>query len=246
MQLEHMDSGGPAALTSAPSASPSIKLAPTYAQFSTGQNGGGIAPASAPHTGGNVAGLSAADNASLNALYAPLPKKKSGGVDKMDVGGMPMSMADPWFERREASSGFLNSATSGRTDRLPINVAADSYVIPADVVSGLGQGNSLAGARILNEALKTGPYGTQLGGVHEAKGNIPRPPAEFREKDAKGGTPHHMPIIAAGGEFVVPPEAVARVGGGDANKGHKLLHEMVKRIRHHTLKRIKQLPNPKK
>lgn len=168
-------------------------------------------------------------------------------LEHMEEGGMPMSMAEPWFERREAgspASGFLNSATSGRTDRLPIAVAADSYVIPADVVSGLGQGNSLAGARILNEALRTGPYGTQLSN-HSARSNAPHAPRQFTETDSKGGKTHHMPIIAAGGEFVVPPDAVNRVGDGDTAKGHKRLHEMVRRIRDHTAKRVKVLPKPK-
>lgn len=157
---------------------------------------------------------------------------------------------DPWFERREASAfrptaGFIGSDISGRTDRLPISVASDSYIIPADVVSGLGQGNSLAGARILNEALRTGPWGTEAS-PRIARGNIPKPPREFKENDSTGGRTHHMPIIAAGGEFVIPPEAVRRVGGGDMAIGHKRLHEMVRRIREHTAKRIKKLPPPKK
>lgn len=163
-------------------------------------------------------------------------------------GGMTFAQEVPWFERKiensHEGSGFLNSLVGGRTDRLPVAVAADSYVMPADVVSGLGQGNSLAGARILNEALKIGPWGTDVTHSHVASNNIPRPPRA--EMDKRGGHAHHMPIIVAGGEFIVPPDAVKRIGMGDMAKGHRLLDAMVKRIRHHTVKTIKTLPDPKK
>lgn len=169
------------------------------------------------------------------------------GIAKYADGGMSFGMEVPWFERREENSqpgtGFLNSSVAGRTDRLPVAVAADSYVIPADVVSGVGQGNSLSGARLLNEALKTGPWGTAINHVG-AHSNAPRPPKP--EYDKKGGTTHHMPIMVAGGEYTVPPEVVKRLGGGDKTKGHRLLDEMVKRVRAHTLKTIRTLPKPKR
>src|SRR5438876_783400 len=47
-------------------------------------------------------------------------------------------------------SGMLNSSIPGRTDKLPINVKAGSYVLPSDVVSALGEGNSAAGRKMLD------------------------------------------------------------------------------------------------
>jgi len=47
--------------------------------------------------------------------------------------------------------GPINSLVAGRTDHLPINVPSGAYVIPADIVSALGEGNTVAGFRVLND-----------------------------------------------------------------------------------------------
>jgi hypothetical protein len=109
----------------------------------------------------------------------------------------------------------------------------------------------LSGARILNEALRMGPYGTTAS-PHISRGDAPRPPAPFNANGgpslplAKGGSSGHVPVIVAGGEFIVPPDVVTRVGQGDVRKGHRTLDEMVRRVRVHTAKKIKTLPAPKK
>lgn len=46
-------------------------------------------------------------------------------------------------------TGPLHSHVAGRTDHLPSNVENGSFVIPADVVSGMGEGNSVAGFKVL-------------------------------------------------------------------------------------------------
>lgn len=141
-------------------------------------------------------------------------------------GGIASHVGDnsnPFDDNSKHSTGFLNSSVAGRTDRLPVSVENDSYVIPADVVSGLGQGNSLAGARILDELLGQN---------------------EHVKKNSSGSG--KVPIIVAGGEYIVHPSAILRIGGGDIKKGHKLLDNMVYNVRQHTLKKIKSLPKPKK
>lgn len=190
------------------------------------------------------------------------PKAAQGGVaseplEHLALGGLSANDGSPWFIRREEANmlnphtgGFLNSSIAGRTDRIPQAVAADSYVIPADVVSGLGQGNSLAGADILNKALHMGPYGTTAT-AHSAHSSIPRAPAPFRDTGqgaslAKGGVSSHVPVIVAGGEFIIPPHIIARLGDGDMRKGHRIMDEMVRRVRVHTAKKIAKLPAPKK
>ncbi len=251
-------------MTPTSSISPTPAISPTSTALPTSANPANATQGTFNQFAGNSGyQFSNPDIQAASQLYTPglfgatgsaapsisMTKSKRGGLAKMADGGMmETSMMDPWFERREAnqpSSGFMGASVAGRTDRLPVAVAADSYVIPADVVSGLGQGNSLAGARILNEALRTGPWGTPVN-VHETRANAPRPPHEFTETDSAGGKTHHMPIIVAGGEFIVSPEAVRRVGEGDTDKGHKRLHEMVKRVRAHTIKKTKSLPQPKK
>ena len=58
---------------------------------------------------------------------------------KFAAGGAP---SVPWWEKSAARGmmrgTMLHSTVPGRTDKLPIQVPSGSFVIPADVVSGLG------------------------------------------------------------------------------------------------------------
>lgn len=198
----------------------------------------------------------------------------TGGHPHFEVGGEPMSMASPWWERQDArqiediphGGGLINSAGAGRTDRLPLVVGSDSHVMPADTVSGLGQGNSLAGARILQAALRTGPWGTAL--PHEARGHGPPAPPHLSATApgggsqvtgaADGGRQGTTSILAAGGEVVVPPEDVEALGrrgiAQGLNKrdesamdlGHRLLDELIHRVRKFNIDWLKHAPPPKK
>lgn len=124
-------------------------------------------------------------------------------------------------------AGPLLSTVAGRTDHLPIDVASGSYVIPADIVSALGEGNTLAGTKVLQRMFTTGPYGIPLARRHFAKGGA-------------------VPIVAAGGEYVVPPEVVGQIGHGDVDRGHEILDAWVKKERAHTVKTLRKLPGPRK
>ena len=62
----------------------------------------------------------------------------------MREGGVPKDMA-----KRVVHEGPINVKIPGRTDRLPIHVYSGSYVLPADIVSGLGEGNTLAGNDVI-------------------------------------------------------------------------------------------------
>jgi hypothetical protein len=54
------------------------------------------------------------------------------------------------------------------------------------------------------------------------------------------------PIVAAGGEYVIPPSVVRSLGGGDMNSGHNLLDGFVVLARKELIKTLKKLPPPKK
>lgn len=133
-------------------------------------------------------------------------------------------------------AGLIDSPVAGRTDRLPMNVQPNSYVIPADVVSGMGQGNTAAGGRILDAMLKNGPH------MQAAQAA----PAGTEQHFADGGEADAAPIVTAGGEYLVTPDVVAALGGGDTEKGHKILDKMVVGVRTQVVKQIKDLPGPKK
>lgn len=103
-------------------------------------------------------------------------------------GGMP---ATPWFVRNEArniqnTTGGLHSPVAGRTDHLPIKVPSGSYVLPADVVSGLGQGNTTSGMKVLGSMFSGGPFGSGMKAPKMGGGkSIPKPPKPM--KFAEGG-----------------------------------------------------------
>lgn len=142
--------------------------------------------------------------------------------------------------------GPLFSMEGGRTDTLPISVPSGAYVIPADVVSGIpgAEGNSLAGHNLLGKLFSMQPFSPDA--APYGASSVP-----LKHKRAKGGKAddeigHHVPIMAAGGEFVVPPEVVARLGEGDLDKGHKVLDAFVKHVRAENIKSLRKLPGPAK
>lgn len=178
--------------------------------------------------------------------------------EKLATGGM--GMADPMAERGEARDlmygsgyhpgGFIASDVAGRTDRLPMNVAADSFVMPADVVSGLGSGNSLAGAKIMDAILASGPYGTSPLGLHRGSG----PPRHGR---ASGGTAGTSSVILAGGEYSIPPDKLITIGHRmrlakksrartDLAAGHEWARDFVAEVRRHQRAFLAHAPEPKR
>lgn len=235
-------------------------------------------------------------------------------------------------DSRPFSGGLINSAIPGRTDRHNIDVPSGSYVLPADVVSGLGEGNTMAGAAVVQKMFGTAPYGVPLahnGGGGDSFGRMPSPPAPFRQPAAPpvtfaaGGMPRlagapmpaaapgvarmsmpsvptrmpgnpvtarimrpvqppmktpsfyrggaagppmaqsfamgggadeghkngWVPIVAAGGEIVLPPSIVKdhpKLGRGSLSRGHAVLDHWVKLRREKTIAQLKKLPGPAK
>src|SRR5262245_10938776 len=168
--------------------------------------------------------------------------------------------------RAEPGARLIHSSVAGRTDRIPMNVRAGSYVIPADVVSGLGQGNTTAGAKMWGEMLShaTGPYGVTGPKLGRARPmalpriNIPRMPSLrlpgassrskglFQEggKVPVAGNDDDTPILTAGGELVIDPEVVEMLGSGDIEAGRELLDQSVVSMRKQFAEIMKKLPGP--
>jgi hypothetical protein len=48
---------------------------------------------------------------------------------------------------------YINGETSGQEDKIPAMLSDGEYVIPADVLAHLGDGNNNAGAKKLNEMI---------------------------------------------------------------------------------------------
>jgi len=161
-----------------------------------------------------------------------------------------------------APSGLVHTAGAGRTDNVPTSVMAGSHVIPSDVMSGLGQGNTLAGAHAMSMALSSGPGGISLprGPV---RSTIPKPPSPMGQRFARGGDPewegHPIKIahgsvppekggikcIVAGGEFILSPDEVRRVHYA-GKTGHDAVDAWILDQRKQTISKMKSLPPPVK
>ena len=183
------------------------------------------------------------------AMQQAQPGMKSGGAAERAV-HLAKKDATPCHH------GIINMAVGGRTDHIPMNVLEGSYVLPADIVSGLGEGNTLAGSKILDNMFSTGPFGQKPPQFH-ANPRFPSPGYQYRmtspyeppKFQADGGrtvSRKPVPIIAAGGEYVVHPDVVTKLGQGDMDAGHQYLDNFVKYVRKETAKTLQNLPGPRK
>lgn len=173
-------------------------------------------------------------------------------------------------------NGMLNSKVPGRTDKLGISVPSGSYVVPADVVSGIGQGNSESGAAVMQRMFSTGPLGMPTMGTRGGGRGIPKArgvghaarigttkmtkgsktsvgdlgfadggptPVEMSQEESVG---EPTPILAAGGEYLVHPAEVRRLGRGNLKKGHEVLDAFVLHARKEIIKQMQALKPPVK
>jgi hypothetical protein len=140
--------------------------------------------------------------------------------------------------------GAIHSPVAGRTDHLPMNVPSGAYVIPADIISAMGEGNTIAGFRVAKGIFSRPMYG----GGKEPYGAPSTPYGQPMPGKAAGGASEEqsVPIVAAGGEYVIHPDDVTWLGDGDISHGHKTLDEFVNKFRAKTVKTLKKLPGPKK
>jgi len=179
---------------------------------------------------------------------------KAGGGEMMYEPGTkrdadPVAKPSQYGDVEKIHSGPIHSPVAGRTDHLPMHVASGSYVIPADIISAMGEGNTMAGFRVANTIFTKAPeMGGQPGlGIPDAEG-APGMDAQLGlpGKASGGSTGNAVPIVAAGGEFVIGPDDVTHLGGGDMDRGHQILDAFVKKMRKKTVDTLKALPGPRK
>jgi hypothetical protein len=101
-------------------------------------------------------------------------------------------------------SGAIMGDTDGRADEVPMEVPDGSYVLTADHCSSMGEGNTLAGFKKLDQMFPK-----------SAKAHSTQKVA----KRAQGGA---VPIYAADGEYVICPEDITD-RWGDLEAGHRYL-----------------------
>jgi hypothetical protein len=193
-----------------------------------------------------------------------LPGKKNIGsnISEMESAGRPrdqsIAAALNVARKHRADGGTVNehtgaihSSVAGRTDHLPIHVPSGAYVVPADIVSGMGEGNTIAGfkhmRRIFGDMPRAaGPNAYGHAGGPYGKAGSPYDHTGGPYGMAAGGEASGVPIVAAGGEWVLHPDQVRAAGGGDLDTGHKVLDKWVLRMRKELIKTLRGLAPPKK
>jgi hypothetical protein len=171
--------------------------------------------------------------AALRSAHEPQRRADGGGT--------------PWFVRREATaernpmaiSGPLTGATMGRADKINTHVPDGSHILPADTVSAIGGGNSMAGHAKLGQMFPNSV-------LKPAKPITPKLPQAPKMKFARGGATKKVPVRLSDGEFSVHPDDVVKVGGGDPERGHRILDHMILHIRKHYAHKLTTLPGPAK
>jgi hypothetical protein len=112
----------------------------------------------------------------------------------------------------------------------------------------------MAGGEILKKMFSSGPYGMapMRGSGRGTSGprlnlRAGRPPkGMFADGGKAEEDDDHVPIIAAGGEYIIHPEVVKDIGHGDVKKGHTVLDKFVLKVRSEHIKTLKKLPGPKR
>jgi hypothetical protein len=174
---------------------------------------------------------------------------KGGGYenlwDMVNGGGMGGSYANPG-ENIRGLGAIVNDIQTGGLRKLGW-----------DAINGGGLGaaddkfSPLTKFGLAGNALGVKPAGQEGSWLNFMQGALgPRPPPRPTDMPyvsrATGGATNGVPIVAAGGEYVIPPEDVIHIGGGDLDHGHKILDSFVKKMRQKTIKTLQNLPGPKK
>ena len=171
--------------------------------------GGGVGQTPAPvfsvNVGGDRSGVvssgaSAADNMGGSVTqYSEAPSQTAANQAAAEAGGYPTL----------AQGGIAGLAAGG--------MSKGGFVVPADVVSALGNGSTDAGLRALQ---------SKLGKIKPIKGA-----GDGLSDSIPTSIDGKQPARVADGEAYIDPSTVAKIGNGDMKKGAKKLYAMMARIR---------------
>lgn len=161
--------------------------------------------------------------------------------DMVNGGGMGGSYAKPG-ENIRGLGAIVNDIKTGGLKKLAWDAVNGG---------GLGAADDTFSNRtkfgLVGNAFGLKPAGQEGSPLNFLEGVLgPQPTDMPYSTKAAGGATDGIPIVAAGGEYVIPPEDVVHIGGGDLDNGHKILDSFVKKMRQKTIKTLQGLPGPKK
>ncbi len=191
-----------------------------------------------------------------------------------DDGGMPQPGGKIVDHPSQPFTGGIMSMGGGRTDDVPMHVPNGAYVMPAWSVSHLGEGNTLSGMQMLKAcSASRGARAKRPMARRSRRATLAARASRFRSRrpahvqipvmgpqgysdknpalaQAHGGaavsSEGPIPINASGGEFVITPEAVAKEGDGNLDKGHMVLDKWVLALKKEAAETLRKLPGPAK
>lgn len=189
----------------------------------------------------------------LKTAGAPKRRADGGGTD---ADGSPPAGAGGF-------TGALTGDTPGRADALPVTVPDGAHVVPADVVSSLGGGNTAAGLKHLGKMFPA-PKASAPKPVVPKAPSMPNAPHLLAPKismpkmkapsvrnrpfvrfpRAAGGAAEGVRCDLSDGEYVIHPSHVVRLGKGDAERGHRALDRWFMNVRRDDIEHRKRLPGP--
>lgn len=123
-------------------------------------------------------------------------------------------------------AGLIKGPGKGQADVIHTSAPEGSYIIPADVVSMLGDGSSKAGAESLRDYLDD-----RVESMHpDVKGMF------------KNGKRSNIPVALSRDEFYIEPHEVLAIGKGHHSEGVKMLDSFRSNVRKHKIANGHDLP----
>ena len=116
---------------------------------------------------------------------------------------------------------YLKGDESGQADNIYVKVPEHTFIIDAQTVSLIGDGNSENGKLRLDEMIKQIP--------------------SFKVENLRD-----VDCALAAGEYAITPDKVAGYGNGDIRKGIEILKSFVKEIKKYKKLEVKTIPKPTK
>ena len=148
--------------------------------------------------------------------------EQAGGFGPEHLDSILAGDSQPRIQR--AAGGSVNEKLHTGPIHSPVAGRTDHLPmhVPSDIIGAMGEGNTMAGFTHVRKMFAS---------------------ADKREAPEDRQS---VPIVAAGGEYVLSPSEVRHAGCGDLDAGHAALDDFVKRYRAQTIKTLQKLPGPKK
>ena len=149
-------------------------------------------------------------------------ESSGGGGSYSGSSGVGDSGVSPGGGNAAGGYGYGGWKQGGVISRAQGGLAQDSFIIPADVMSALGNGSTKAGLAALNKQLQ----GRKAGGATLIQGA-----GDGLSDSIATHIGGKQPARVADGEAYIDPNTVKRLGAGSAKKGAAKLYEMMDNVR---------------